>query len=79
MLANLLEVDKRVFKAATDGGHATERSALQLLALEQRLRIFDETNIIAGNGFNQMLGSRNLTEGDAEVVGIIEGVHQILV
>jgi hypothetical protein len=26
-----------------------------------------------------VLGGRNLTEGNAEVVGIIEGVHQILV
>jgi hypothetical protein len=33
-----------------DGCHATERSALELLALEQRLRILDETDIIAGNG-----------------------------
>ena len=79
MLANLLQVDKRIFQATTDGGHATERSALQLLTLEQRMRIFDETDIIAGNGFDQVLGSRNLTEGDAEVVGVIEGVHQILV
>jgi hypothetical protein len=26
------------------------------LALEQRLRILDETDIIAGNGFDQVLG-----------------------
>jgi hypothetical protein len=26
-----------------------------------------------------VLGGRDLTEGNAEVVGIVEGVHQILV
>ena len=79
MLADLLQVDERVLQTAGDGCHATECSALELLALEQRLCILDETDVIARNGFNQVLGGRDLTKGDTEVVGIIKSVHQILV
>jgi hypothetical protein len=79
MLSDLFQINERVFEAPTDSSHATESGALKLLALEQRLGIFDETNIVAGYGIDQMLCGRNLAEGDSEMVGIVESVHQILV
>ena len=79
VLANLLQVHERVLETAGDGGHTTEGGLLKLLALEQRLRILDQTDVIARNGFNQVLGGRNLTKGNTEVVGIVKSVHQILV
>lgn len=79
VLADLLQVDEGVLQTTGDGCHATEGSALELFALEQRLRILDKTDVIARNGFNQVLGGRDLTKGDTEVVGIVKSVHQILV
>ena len=79
MLANLLEVEERVLQALTDSGHATEGGALELLALEERLTVLDETDIVAGYCLDQVLGCGKLAEGDAEVVCIVEGVEQILV
>ena len=79
MLPHLVEVQKRILEALDDGGHPTKRSTLQLLALEQRLAILEQADIVSGNRFNQMLGGRKLTESDAKVVGIVQGVEQILV
>jgi hypothetical protein len=79
VLADLLQVDEGILQTASDGGHTTKGSTLKLLALEQRLRILDKTDVIARNGFNQVLGGRDLTKGDTEVVGIVKSVHQILV
>lgn len=39
MLPNLVQVQKRVLESLQDCGHSTQRSPLQLLALEQRLSI----------------------------------------
>lgn len=41
MLADLVEVEQRILEALRDGGHATEGSPLQLLALEQTLGVFE--------------------------------------
>ncbi|KAE8309420.1 hypothetical protein BDV41DRAFT_547827 [Aspergillus transmontanensis] len=79
MLTDLLEVDQRVFETSANGGHTTEGRSLQLLALEQRLGIFDETDIIAGNSLDKMFSGRNLTQSDSEMVGIVKCVHQVLV
>lgn len=79
VLANLLEVEERVLQTLADGGHATESSTLELLALEERLTVLDETDIITGDCLDQVLSGGQLTEGDAEVVCIVEGVEQILV
>lgn len=56
MLPDLLEVDKRVLEPLADCGHATKRSLLQLLALEQRLSILQETDVVTGDGLDQRLG-----------------------
>jgi hypothetical protein len=79
MLPNLLQVDKRILQTSADGGHTTQGGTLELLALKQRLSIFDEADIVARHGFDEMLGGRYLAESDSEVVGVIKGVHQILV
>ena len=79
MLADLVEVDKRVFKSAADGGHTTESSTLELLALEERLSILEKSDIVAGHSFDQMLGCGELTKGDTEMVSVVEGVEEILV
>jgi hypothetical protein len=48
MLPNLLEVDQRIFHSLCDGGHTTQGSTLELLALEQRLSILEQSHIITG-------------------------------
>ena len=79
MLPDLVEVEKRVLQTLADGGHATKSSALELLALEQTLTILDETHVISGDGLDQTLCGVTLAEGNAEVVGVVESVEQILV
>lgn len=56
VLADLLQVDERIFQTSADGGHTTQRSALELFALEQRLRIFNQTDVVARDGFDEVLG-----------------------
>ena len=79
MLAHLLEVYERVFQPATYRSHAAKCCALELLALEERLCIFEKTDIVSRNGLNEMFSGRELAKGYAEMVGIIERVQQILV
>ena len=79
MLPDLLEVDERVLEPLADCGHATERRLLQLLALEERLSILEQTDVVTCDGLDQRLGRRQLAEGNAEVVCIVEGVEQIAV
>ena len=79
VLTDLLQVDQGIFQTSADGGHTTQRSTLELLALEQGLRIFDQADIVARNSFDQVFGRRDLTKGDFEMIGIVKRVHQILV
>ncbi len=58
MLAHLLEVHERVFQPPAYRGHAAEGCALELLALEERLCVFEETNIVARDSFDEMLCGR---------------------
>ena len=79
VLSDLLEVDKRVLEPLANCCHATQRRLLQLLALEQRLSILQETDVVTGNSLDQRFGGRELTKSNAEVVCIVEGVEQIAV
>lgn len=79
MLAHLLEVEERVLQALADSGHATQGSALELLALEKRLAILQQTHVVARDSLDQVLGGGDLAQGNAEVVGIVESIEQILV
>jgi hypothetical protein len=79
MLPDLLEVDKRVLEALADCGHATQGRLLQLFALEKRLSVLEQTDVVTRNGLDQRLRSRQLTESNAEVVRIVKGVQQIAV
>lgn len=79
MLSNLVQVEERVLQSLDNGGHATQRGPLELLALEERLSVLEKSDVISGNGLDQMFRSRKLTQGDPEMVGIVEGVEQILV
>ena len=72
MLADLVEVEEGLLQLLDDGGHTTEGGALQLLALEERLGVLDEADIIAGDCFDEMLGGAKLAEGDAELYTILE-------
>lgn len=58
MLADLIEVKKGILQSLADGGHSTQPRALQLLALEKRLRIFEQTDIISGHNLYQMFRCR---------------------
>ena len=53
MLSDLLQVDKRIFEALANGRHSTQGRSLELLALKQALSIFDETDVVAGYGFDE--------------------------
>ena len=79
MLAHLLEVYERVFQPPAYRCHAAQGCALELLALEERLCVFEETNIVSRDGFDEMFSGRKLSEGYSEMVGIIEGIQQVLV
>jgi hypothetical protein len=41
------------------------------------LRILEKSDIIARYNFNQMLRSRQLAQGNSEVVGIVESIEKI--
>jgi hypothetical protein len=79
MLSDLIKIQEGVLEALDKGSHATQGSLFQLLALEQRLSIFEKSHVIAGDRLNEMLGGRQLTKGNLEVVGIVERVEEILV
>lgn len=79
VLADLVEVEQRVLQALGEGGHAAERGPLQLLALEQALGVLEQAHVVAGDGLDQVLCGGQLAQGDLEVVGIVEGVEQVLV
>jgi len=57
MLSDLIEIEERIFQSFADGGHSTQCRTLELLTLEQRLRIFEKTDIIARYNFDQVLCS----------------------
>jgi hypothetical protein len=48
MLPDLLEVDQRIFHSLGNGGHTAQSGALELFALEQRLSVLEQANIITG-------------------------------
>ena len=79
MLAHLLKVDKRVFQSPTYRCHATQGCTLELLALEERLSVLEEADIVSRDGFNEVFGGRQLAKGYSKMVGIVEGIQQILV
>ena len=79
MLAHLVEVQEGVLEPAAYGGHASQSGALELLALEKRLGVFEQADIVARHDLYEMLGGGQLTQGDAEVVGVVERVEQVLV
>lgn len=61
MLSNLVKIQKGILESSTDCGHATKRSTLKLLTLEQRLSIFEKAHIITRDNLNEMFGSRQLS------------------
>ena len=77
MLAHLFEIHERVFQPPAYRSHSAKCCALELLALEERLCIFEETDIVSGDGLNEMFSGRELAKGDAEVIGIVERVQQV--
>ena len=79
MLAHLLEIYERVFQPPAYRSHAAKGCALELLALEERLCIFEETNVVSRDGFDEMFSGRELSKGYSEVIGIVEGIQEVLV
>lgn len=78
MLAHLLEIYERVFQPPADGSHAAKGCALELLALEERLCVFEETDVVSRDCFDEMLGGRELSKGYSEMVGVIKRIQQVL-
>ena len=74
MLTHLLQVHERVFEPPAYRGHAAKGCALELLALEERLCVFKETDIISRDCFDEVLSGRELSEGNSEMVGIVESI-----
>lgn len=72
MLTDLLKVRKRVFVAAHDGGHATERRALQLLAAEQTVTKLDQADIVLSHLLDQMPRSVNLAKRELVVILVVK-------
>ena len=78
MLAHLLEVHKRVFQPPADRSHAAKGCSLELLALEERLCVFEETDVVPRDGFDEVLSGRELSKGYSEMVGVVKGIQEIL-
>ena len=78
MLAHLLKIHKRVFQPPADRSHAAKGCALELLALEERLCVFEETDIVSRDGFDEMLGGRELSKSYSKMVGVVKRIQQIL-
>ena len=78
MLAHLLEVHKRVFQPSANRSHAAKGCALELLALEERLCVFEETDVVSRHGFDEMFSGRELSKGNSEMVGVIKRIQQVL-
>jgi hypothetical protein len=76
VLTDLLEVLKGTLKTLGDGGHTSQTSTLKLLALEKRLRVLDKTDVVTSDLLDKVLRGRELSQSNAEMVGIVEGVHQ---
>lgn len=72
MLANLFKIHEWVFEPSANCGHAAKCGALELLALEKRLRVLEETDVVSRDRFYQVLRGGELTKSNAEVVGIVE-------
>ena len=79
MLSDLFEVHERILQASTYRSHTAKSSPLELLALEERLRVFQKPYIIPRDGLDKMFRRGELPKGDAEVVRIVEGVKEVLV
>lgn len=79
MLANLVKIEERVLQSSADSCHSTQCSTLELFALEERLSIFKETDIISRHNFDKMLCRRQLAKGDLEVIFIVKGIEEIVV
>jgi len=79
MLTYLVEVDQRILQSLANGRHSSQGGTLELLALEERLSILKESDIIAIDSLNQSLCCGNLAERYPEVVCIVEGIHEIFV
>lgn len=79
MLSHLVEVEEWIFQSSTDCRHSTQCCALELLALEEGLRIFEQSDIISGDNLNEVLCGRQLAESYSEVVRIVEGIEEIFV
>ena len=75
MLSDLLQIYKRVFKALADGSHSSQSCALELLALEKTLTIFDKTHIVTGDCFDQRLCRAQLSQSNPEVAKTIVSVQ----
>ena len=74
MLAHLLEVYERVLKSPAYCSHAAKSCALELLALEERLCVFQKTDIVTRDGLDEVLRCRELTKCDSKVVGIVKRI-----
>ena len=54
IIRRMLKVEQWVLQPLRNSCHSPERSALELLALEQRLSIFEKAHIVSGYGFDEM-------------------------
>jgi hypothetical protein len=70
MLSDLFEIDKWILEALANGRHSAQSCPLELLALEQTLAIFQQADIIAGNGLNERLGGGKLAKGDPKMTAL---------
>ena len=77
MLPDLLKIYKRVLQSLADSRHATQGCPLKLFALEKRLSIFQEADIVARDCLNERLSSRELSKRNSKVIRIVECVQQI--
>lgn len=74
MLSNLFKIDERIFQPSTDSSHPPKSGALELFALEEGLSIFEEPDVVARYGLNQMFCGGQLPKRDPKMVCVIERI-----
>ena len=79
VLAHLLEIFECALLSLHDGAHAAECGALERFATVQRVAVLEQLGVVAADTVDQLAGNVHLTEGQLEVVAVVQHIDQVRV
>mmetsp|Transcript_14775 Transcript_14775/g.32614 ORF Transcript_14775/g.32614 Transcript_14775/m.32614 type:complete len:267 (+) Transcript_14775:1428-2228(+) len=79
VLAHLLEIAQGCFELLQHCAHATHGCALELLTPVERVSVLQQAQIVLRKARNQVLSSVHLSQGELEVVSVVQDVHKVCV